>query len=296
MVRGDQEPLDEAKRAMEAAIKPALASSYDHARQWISGAIVAFALGSAGIVVAAIVSALDVIAVIACAALCIVATAFVTGARRLMVKERSQRRWSQVAALRERQERLRAEDALDVAALFLAGDRAARAELSHMRAPELTVAVRRLSYEYTSAMAEARNTPDSTVGPRRAARRGADPAPPRGADTAWLQRRREARQLERDALEARVQALANSSDRAAQKEAAERYGGAKEALQADRNAWARSRRGARATQRSGGVQFELLSRLDGTRDVAQKPAPPSPEEIARQSPPGDLEPPGARSL
>jgi hypothetical protein len=157
MGRVDQEPLDETRRAMEAAIKPALAAGYDHARQWISGAIVALVLGSAGIIVAAIVSALDVIAVIACAVLCIVAVAFVMGARRLMLKERSQRRWSQVAALRERQDRLRAEDALDVAALFLAGDRAARSELSKMRAPELAVAVRRLSHEYSTAMAEARH-------------------------------------------------------------------------------------------------------------------------------------------
>jgi hypothetical protein len=293
MGRIDQEPLDEARRAMEAAIKPALASGYDHARQWISGAIVAFALGSAGIIVAAIVSALDVIAVIACAVLCIGALAFVTGARRLMLKERSQRRWSQVAALRERQDWLRAEDALDVAALFLAGDRAVRTELSKMRAPELAVAVRRLSHEYSTAMAEAHTTPGTTASAPHA-RRAASAVAPREVDTAALQRRRKARQLEREALEARVQALANTSDRAAQEEAAKKYGSAKEALQADRDAWARSRRGAQATQRSGGIQFELLSRLDGTRDVTQKPAPPSPEEIARQSPPADLEPPEAQ--
>jgi hypothetical protein len=295
MGRVDQEPPDETRRAMEAAIRPALASGYDHARQWISGAIVAFALGSAGIMVAAIVSALDVIAVIACAVLCIVALAFVTGARRLMLKERSQRRWSQVAALRERQDRLRAEDALDVAALFLAGDRAARSELSKMRAPDLSVAVRTLSNEYSTAMAEARKTPGATASARQGARRAASAAPPRKVDTAAVQRRRKARQLERDALEARVQALANSSDRAAQQAAAEKYGSAKEALQADRNAWARSRRGARATQRSGGGQFELLARLDGTRDVTHKPAPPSPEEIARQSPPAELTPPEAQA-
>jgi len=278
---------------MEAAIKPALASGYGHARQWISAAIVAFALGSIGVIVAAIVSALDVIAVIACAVLCIVALAFVTGARRLMLKERAQRRWSQVAALRERQDRLRAEDALDLAALFLAGDRAARSELSKMRAPQLAVAVRRLSHEYSTAMAEAQTRPGTTASAPHA-RRAASAVPPREVDTAALKRRRKARQLERDALEARVQALANTSDRAAQEEAAKKYGSAKEALQADRDAWARSRRGAPATQRSGGVQFELLSRLDGTQDVMHKPAPLSPEEIARQSPPADLEPPEAQ--
>jgi len=269
----DLEPGAAAQEAAKGLVRRKWQQGRDLAVSWVTKEILAF-LGAAVIVSgAAVASTLPVLAVVGCAIVVLAAIAFVIAARRLLHLERSRRRWAEVGALRERQRALKAEDALDVVALVLSGDRESSRDLHRVARPEVRQALRVLQAQVSEARTASRPQP-ATASSRRAAK----PQPP---DVAGMKARRAARASEWEAVEQEIQALADPTDTESREAARAARRAAQEADHAVRE---RRRRGQRATVAPGNeINLEVAFGLDGHRDVRRPDPKPTPEEIARES-------------
>ncbi|MDP9385812.1 MAG: hypothetical protein M3P50_11385, partial [Actinomycetota bacterium] len=104
------------------------AAAFARVRPWFSRELL-YLLAGATVASAVAAFVLPALAAVACGLVAFAALVVAFFARRLMFEERTRRRAAQAAELRERERALRAEDALDVVALGLAGDPDSRSAL-----------------------------------------------------------------------------------------------------------------------------------------------------------------------
>lgn len=235
------------------------------------------AVGGVGASVLAVLS-LGALAGIACAAVTVGASVWAVFAGRLLIRERASARWAAIGVLRHEQRAVRAEAALDVVTLALAGDRTAMGRLHRIGRPDLVRALRARDHALRQAAAGS-----TSARPSRADARAA--APPPAPDTKKVRRHLSEREAELKAIEARIQAYADPTDDAAIRRAEAFRAQAKAAhdaaLKADREARDRRRRGLPATVPPGReVGLELEITPAGVRSVRRSAARPTPEQLA----------------
>jgi len=234
-VSRDPEPLAAARRSGEQLARRQARILYERMRTWVSRELL-YLLGAAVATSATAVFVLPALAAVACGLVSLAALVVAVFARRLMHGERARRRWAEVATLRERERAMRAEDALDVVALGLAGDPDSRAAL--LRDRELWQAVRALEDRLAQAF-EARRPLQLTAEPKP----GAPLSPP---DIGGLRRRRAERHAGLSALRLEIRALEDPTDAkaaaAAESTRREERAARQAALAADRRAREEHRR------------------------------------------------------
>jgi hypothetical protein len=276
---GDSEPEHVLRQAIDEEGRRLRRRIVDWAGRWLPRALAGWLVAVVAGGVLAVVS-MPLLAGVLLSAAAIVCVALALVARRQLYRVDGRRRWLEIPLLRERQHTLKAEQELDAAAHALAtGDH--RALLARRpRHPELLRAVMRLTYLAAEARAAERPTPQSADQHRDAA--------PRPVDVKPIERRMVAREHELVAIEAEIQALADPSDRGAQAKAAEtraqQRAAERAALEADRAARSRKRRGLPATVEPShelGLQIDLTP--DRVRNIQRAAPQPLPEQIAQSS-------------
>jgi hypothetical protein len=279
---GDMEPEELAGQLARNAVHRLAHWAQDQAVEWIGGKAMLGLIGG-GLVASALALISFPLAVGVAAAIVVVgATGLAVLARRLMHRAQRAGSWTEIGRLRERQDRLRAENEVDRATLALAsGDH--RAMITRPRQRDLLGAVLRIHHQAAETRAASHPQPASAKQHRD---RGPQPI-----QTASILRRVDQRTTEIEALEGEIQALAVPTDKLLQTQARERRKEARAreraALEADRAARERRRRGLRPTVPPGAERtLEVAFDPTGTRDVRHTPQPPTPEEIAGPRLPG----------
>lgn len=204
---------------------------------------------------------------------------YAIGAQRLMYGERRRRAWAEVALLRERQRALRAEDLVDAVTVVLAKGESPLPKLRGRN--DLVRVILRIRHLAGESHAAATHPQASNIQQRREA----SPPP---IETASLERRRAARALELQEMDAEIQEKAvpsrSARDRLGEARSARRAA-ERAAFDADREARERASRGLPATTAPGTeMTFEIELDTHGGQDV-RRVTRPTPEEIARPSEP-----------
>jgi hypothetical protein len=288
----EPDPLDLAKQDARAFVDRQKDRAVDFGKKFLTASLVKLTFSSA-VVVGLAAKALPVVAVVGCAVVIAALLVYAIYATRMLKRKDAELRHAWIANYRLRQRHLEHQIATDNVTLTLMGERQGSVNPYRSVPPELRSALAMLMHRVRDAearadAAEAAKEGSATDAQRRALaahRRGREPAPPKGPAVEPIRKRKEAREAERAALEAEIQALALPGDveRAMAAEKAKRTQHERQdaAMKADQVARDRARRGLSPTAEEPEHTIRLGMKVNGDADVRQGRGEPTPEQVAR---------------
>lgn len=277
----DDRPDAQAIRDAQAVVARVRAFIADHVRDSIGARLARRLLLALGVGGAALYVLPIVVAVVGIALMVVIAIGAIYAYKELNATDRYRRHVEQVPALRLEQRALRAELVLQETILAIAGEGADRESRARVmaRQPELARALRYAEHQrrpLAAAVAAERREPPGAKFRR--------PAEPRKADLPKVRRHRQRLQAEIAALEARIQAatLPDAQREREVQETGERLKALRQAaLEAERLARSRDRRGLSPTDPTGEHRIDLSISSMGVRDVQQRSPAQTPEQIVQ---------------